>query len=188
MSSDSDKTPKWVIYTGGIASIATIIGVIITILIFVHPGSGPSSPEATPTTVITPTIPPNSSNTQLPNPGNTQTSIQGSPSVDIAGAKSTINTFCEFLNSGATQMAYNLTSSNYQNLVGYNQFLSQFNNLDLINGGCGYNQPTVSGNNVVVSLVMHRVDPSNGVTSSTNYTATLVQGQQSGSWVIDSIQ
>ncbi len=180
MSSDSDKTPKWVIYTGGIASIATIIGVIITILVFVHPGSGPSSPEATPTTVTTPTIP--------PNPGNTQTSIQGSPSVDIAGAKSTINTFCEFLNSGATQMAYNLTSSNYQNQVGYNQFLSQFNNLDLINGGCGYNQPRVSGNNVVVPLVMHRVDPSNGITSSTNYTATLVQGQQSGSWVIDSIQ
>lgn len=187
MSSDSNKTQQWITYVTALASIATIIGVIIAYLAYVHPISpqGPSSPDSTPSVgIANPTIPNPNSTTSAP----TQPSSQVSSSVDLTGATSTINTFCEFLNSGAIQQAYNLTSSNYQNQHGIDQFTNQFNNTDLIHGGCVYNHPTVSSSNVVVSLTMNRIDPSNGTTSSTNYTATLVRDPQSASWVIDSIQ
>ncbi|HZS77793.1 MAG TPA: DUF4352 domain-containing protein [Ktedonobacteraceae bacterium] len=56
MASGSNETPKWVIYVGGIASIATIIGVIITYFSYVHPNTNnnPGS-TVTPSSGITST-------------------------------------------------------------------------------------------------------------------------------------
>src|SRR6266550_3270168 len=55
MASNSNGTPKWVLYTGGIASIAVIIGVIIAYFNYVHPPN-PNPPiinlnMATPNTI-----------------------------------------------------------------------------------------------------------------------------------------
>src|SRR5437879_4584419 len=51
MSSNSNGTPKWIIYVGGIASIATIIGVIIAYNNYVHP---PTPITPTPTVPFVP--------------------------------------------------------------------------------------------------------------------------------------
>lgn len=186
MPPDPNRIPRWIIYAGGFASIATIVSLIIAYLAYVHPIAPLelSSPNSTPIVATSASGGPNTVPTSPP----PQSSSSGSSAVDIAGATSTIDTFCNYLNSGATQQAYNLTSSNYQNQYRIDQFTNQFNNTDLLRGGCVHDRPTVSSNNVVVSLTMNRIDPTNGTTSSTPYTATLVRDPQNASWVIDSIQ
>jgi len=108
--------------------------------------------------------------------------------VDLAGATSKMDAFCNDVNAGALQEAYNLTSSTYQSQHTSDQFSNQFSNADISRGGCLHNQATSSGNNVIVALTMKRLSTSDGSTSSTSYEVTLLQDSQSGFWVIDSIQ
>lgn len=200
MTPNADRTPKWIVYLGGFASLATIISVIIAYVAYVHPMQGTANPPpATPISVVNSNMPDSGGNSNTSgsggnsntssNGGNSNTPVsQGSSQVDVQGAQSTIEAFCQLLNSSAIQQAYNLTSMNYQGQHDINQFTSQFNNMDLINGGCVYNHPKVSGNNVEVALTANRIDTTNGTTSSTSYMVVLVKDSQSGSWAIDSIQ
>jgi hypothetical protein len=104
--------------------------------------------------------------------------------VDTAGAASTIRSFCSDLEANAIQMAYDLTSTNYQNQHAIDAFNNQFSNVDISGGGgCLAGNPTVVNNTVVIPLTIHY---RNGFqTSTSHYTATLIQ--ENNAWVIDSI-
>ncbi len=168
-----------------VGAAATIVAAIIGGIFLLRSVSGPSTNPSDNTS--TATVP-----MYTPQPGGMTPSITQPPQVtrgvDPTGATSTIDSFCQFVNSGAIQQAYNLTSSNYQSQIDVGQFTSQFNNANLLHGGCQYNHPTVSGSNVIVNLTMNRINPSDGTTSSTNYGVTLIQDPQSGFWKIDSFQ
>ncbi|HEY7127270.1 MAG TPA: serine/threonine-protein kinase [Ktedonobacterales bacterium] len=153
---------------------ALVLVVVVLISVLVIKGLGPPSVTNGPTT--TPGTQP---------PGITPQATQPA-AVDVDGAKSVITTFCQYVNSGGVQQAYNLTSANYQSRHDINQFTNQFNDSDLLNGGCEYSGVAASGSNVTATLTMHQINISaGGTTSSTTYSVTLVKN---GAWVIDDIR
>jgi serine/threonine protein kinase len=106
--------------------------------------------------------------------------------VGTTDAASTMDSFCDYLNSGAIQRAYNLTSQNYQSQHSIGEFSNQFSDSDLSHGGCLHNSPTTSnGGSVMVPFSFARLNLSDGSSSTSNYTATLIQANNA--WVIDSI-
>jgi serine/threonine protein kinase len=114
--------------------------------------------------------------------------IQGViPPVGTTSAASTMDSFCNYLNSGAIQQAYNLTSQNYQTQHSVSDFGNQFNNADISHNGCVHNRPVASNVSVIVQFSFTKLNISNGSSSTSNYTATLIQNPQSITWVIDSI-
>jgi len=165
-----------------IGAAATIIAAIIGGIFLLRSVSGSTAvvPTATTsgpaTTMITPPTTETQSSQVTPPPGQ----------VDINGAVSTLNTFCQDISAGAMQWAYNLTSQYYRNQHTVDDFSTQFSNVDISNGsGCLTGNATVSGSNVVIPLTIHY---RNGFqTSTSHYTATLIQDPQSHTWVIDSI-
>lgn len=106
-------------------------------------------------------------------------------SVDVNGAASTMGSFCSYLNSGAIQMAYNLTSQNYQSQHNVSDFNNQFSNPALLNGGCLHNSPIAANGSVTIPFSFSKSNLNDGSSSTTNYTATLIQ--VNNAWVIDSI-
>jgi len=130
--------------------------------------NNPTGPDNTPGTSVTQVV--------TPPPGQTQP-------VDVSGAASTMDRFCNYLNSGAIQQAYNLTSQNYQSQHSIGEFSKQFNDPDLFTGGCLHSSPTGSNGNVTIPFSFTKYNF--GSPSTVNYTATLVQGSQG--WVIDNI-
>lgn len=167
-----------------IAAAATIIAAVISGIFLLQSVSGPHTVVPPPTNGVPATtmITPPTSETQpsqvTPPPGQT-------PPVDVNGAVSTLDTFCQDIGSGAMQWAYNLTSQNYRNQHTVDDFSTQFSHVDISNGGCLAGNATVSGSNVVIPLT---INYRNGFqTSTSHYTATLIQDLQSHTWVIDSI-
>ena len=182
-----------------IGAIATIIAALIGGMFLLKSVSGSSNSPTSATTNVTATsvattqTTESQSSTPQPTPPKTQFSTpqptpQGTHTVDTAGASSKMDSFCNYVNSGALQQAYNLTSSNYQSHNSIGQFTNQFSNSDLIRGGCLHGQPTLSGNNVTLPLTMSKINTNDGSTSSANYIVTLLQDSQSSYWVINSIQ
>jgi hypothetical protein len=175
-----------------IGAAGVIIAALIPILSQQNVFGSPTGVTTTATNVITT----QTTDTQYPIPQPTSQETHGAPqptpqkshTVDLAGATSKMDSFCNYVNSGAIQQAYNLTSSNYQSQYDVGQFTNRFSYSDLLNGGCVHNQATLSGNNAVVTLTMNRININDGSTSSTTYAVTLLQDSQSGFWVIDSIQ
>ena len=161
-----------------IGAAATIIAAIIGGIFLLRSVSGSTTVVPTATTSAPSTTETQSSQvTPLPS----QT-----PPVDVNGAVSTLGTFCQDISAGAMQWAYNLTSQNYRNQHTVDDFSTQFSNVDISNGsGCLAGNATVSGSNVVIPLTIHY---RNGFqTSTSHYTATLIQDPQSHTWAIDSI-
>jgi len=107
--------------------------------------------------------------------------------VGTTGAASTMDSFCNYLNSGAIQQAYNLTSQNYQSQHSVSDFGNQFNNADISHNGCVHNRPVAANGNVTVQFSFTKLNISDGSSSTSNYTATLIQDPQSNTWGIDSI-
>ncbi len=164
-----------------IGAAATIIAAIIGGIFLLRSVSGSPTvvPTATATTMITPQTTETQPSQVTPLPGQT-------PPVDVNGAVSTLDTFCNDISAGAMQFAYNLTSQNYRNQHSVDDFSNQFSMVDISNGsGCLAGNATVSGSNVVIPLTIHY---RNGFqTSTSHYTATLIQVPQSHTWAIDSI-
>ena len=168
-----------------IGAAATIIAAIIGGIFALRSVSGPAAvvPTATTSASVTTMITPPATETQpsqvAPPPGQT-------PMLDVNGAVSTLDTFCQDISAGAMQWAYNLTSQNYRNQHTIDDFSNQFSKVDISNGsGCLVGNATVSSSNVVIPLTIHY---RNGFQTSTSlYTTTLIQNQQSHSWLIDSI-
>ncbi len=164
-----------------IGAAATIIAAIIGGIFLLRSVSGSPTvvPTATATTMITPQTTETQPSQVTPPPGQT-------PPVDVNGAVSTLDTFCNDISAGAMQFAYNLTSQNYRNQHNVDDFSNQFSMVDISNGsGCLAGNATVSGSNVVMPLTIHY---RNGFqTSTSHYTATLIQDSQSHTWAIDSI-
>jgi hypothetical protein len=159
-----------------IGAAATIIAAIIGGIFLLRSVSGSSTTDnknATATSITT------TQTTGIPPSGQT-------PPVDVNGAVSTIDTFCEEISAGAMQFAYNLTSQNYRNQHTVDNFSNQFSNVDISNGsGCLAGNATVSGSSVAIPLTIHyRIGFQ---TSTSHYTATLIQDSQGHSWMIDSI-
>lgn len=163
-----------------IGAAATIIAAIITGIFLLRSVSGP------PTVVPTATTSASSSTTMITPPATETQSSQVTPPVDVNGAVSTLDTFCQDISASAMQWAYNLTSQNYRNQHPIDDFSNQFSNIDISNGsGCLAGNAAVSSSNVVIPLTIHY---RNGFqTSTSHYTATLIQDPQSHTWVIDSI-
>lgn len=159
---------------GSIVSIMLVAALIAGLVIFLPQilsqaqKNNPTGPDNTPGTSFTQVV--------TPPPGQTQP-------VDVSGAASTMDRFCSYLNSGAIQQAYNLTSPNYQSQHTIGDFSNQFNDPDLFTGGCLHSSPTGSNGNVTISFSFTKYNF--GSPSTVNYTATLVQGSQG--WVIDNI-
>lgn len=106
--------------------------------------------------------------------------------VGTTDAASTMDSFCDYLNSGAIQRAYNLTSQNYQSQHSIGEFSNRFGDSDLNHGGCLHNSPTTSnGGSVMVPFSFAKLNLSDGSSSTSNYTATLIQANNA--WVIESI-
>ena len=172
---------KWALI---VTLIVALIGAAATITAAVinRSGSGSSPVVLTVTTSATATtmITPQATETQ---PSRVTPPSGQPPTVD---AVSTLDTFCQDISAGAMQWAYNLTSQNYRNQHTINDFSNQFSNVDISSGsGCLAGNTTVSGSNVVIPLTIHY---RNGFQTSTSYyTATLIQNPQSHTWVIDSI-
>src|SRR6266487_4141627 len=168
-----------------ITATATVLAAIISGIFLLRSGSGPpnvvptATTSATATTMITPQTTETQSSQVTPLPGQTQP-------VDVNGAVSTLDTFCQDISAGAMQWAYNLTSQNYRNQHTIDDFSNQFSNVDISNGsGCLAGNATVSGSKVETPLTIHY---RNGFqTSTSHYSATLIQNPQSHTWVIDSI-
>jgi len=162
-----------------ISAAATILAAIIGGIFLLRSVSGSPNVVPTATTMITPQTAETQSSQVTPLPGQTQ-------SVDVNGAVSTLDTFCQDISAGAMQWAYNLTSQNYRNQHTIDDFSNQFSNVDISNGsGCLAGNATVSGSKVVTPLTIHY---RNGFqTSTSHFSATLIQNPQSHSWVIDSI-
>jgi serine/threonine protein kinase len=166
-----------------VASIVSIVlvGALVLGLVFfglqilsVIGGSGSTGPSAGNTSG------PSSTQVITPPPGQT-------PTVDPRGAASTMDSFCNYLNSGAIQEAYNLTSQNYQSQHSVSDFGNQFNNADISHNGCVHNRPVASNGSVTVQFSFTKLNISDGSSSTSNYTATLIQDPQSGNWEIDNI-
>lgn len=100
--------------------------------------------------------------------GNTPGTVV-TPSVDVSGAVSTIDNFCFLLGANGLEMAYRMTSQNYQNQHPIDTFRNQFP------GGCLAGSASVVNNTVVVPLTF---ELQNG---TSKYTATLVQNPQGNS-------
>jgi serine/threonine protein kinase len=159
---------------GSVVSIMLVAALVTGLVIFLPQilsqaqKNNPTGPDNTPGTSATQVV--------TPPPGQTQP-------VDVSGASSTMDTFCSYLNSGAIQQAYNLTSQNYQSQHSIGEFSNQFNDPDLFTGGCLHSSPTGSNGNVTIPFSFTKYNL--GSPSTVNYTATLVQGSQG--WVIDNI-
>ena len=168
-----------------IGAAATLIAAIIGGIFLLRSVSGSPTvvPTATTNAPVTTTITPPATEAQP----SQVTSLPGqTPTVDVNGAVSTLDTFCQDISAGAMQWAYNLTSQNYRNQQTIDDFSNQFSNVDISNGsGCLAGNATVSGSNVVIPLTIHY---RNGFqTNTSHYTTTLIQNQQSHTWLIDSI-
>jgi serine/threonine protein kinase len=174
--------------------VASVIGVIILIALVVSlvisvPRIISQVQGFSPTSGTSPTIG-NGSTGQGNTSGTSNTQSVSTQSVptqppDINGAASTMDSFCNDLNSGAIQMAYNLTSQNYQSQHNVSDFSNQFSNSDLLHGGCLRNNPTVSNGNVIIPFSFSKLNLNDGSSSTMNYSATLIQ--VNNTWVIDSI-
>lgn len=165
-----------------IGAAATLIAAVISGVFLLRSVSGSTAgaPTSVPSsTVITQPATGTQSSQVAPLPGKT-------PQADINGAVSTIDSFCQDIGAGAMQWAYNLTSQNYRSQHSIDDFSNQFSNIDISNGsGCLAGNATASGGNVVIPLTIHY---RNGFqTSTSHYTATLIQDAQNHTWVIDSI-
>jgi len=165
-----------------IGAAATIIAAIIGGIFLLRSVSG--------STVVVPTATTSGPSPTMITPPTTETQpSQVTPQsghMDVNGAVSTLSTFCQDISAGAMQWAYNLTSQDYRNQHSVDDFSTQFSNVDISNGsGCLAGNATVSGSNVEIPLTIHY---RNGFqTSTSHYTATLIQDPQSHTWVIDSI-
>ncbi len=157
-----------------VAALVTGLALILPKVLSQTQNNGTTGQGNTPTQVVT--VPPATQVVTPPPLGQT-------PPVDVSGAASTMDTFCSYLNSGAIQQAYNLTSQNYQSQHSIGEFSNQFNDPDLFTGGCLHSSPTGSNGNVTIPFSFTKYNL--GSPSTVNYTATLVQGSQG--WVIDSI-
>jgi hypothetical protein len=117
-------------------------------------------------------------------PGISVTSSSGqTPSVDVSGAVSTIDNFCFLLGANGLEMAYRMTSQNYQNQHSIDAFRNQFGSVTA--GGCLAGSATAVNNTVVVPLT---ITFQNGFQSSTlNYTATLDENPQGNGWEVANI-
>lgn len=115
-------------------------------------------------------------------PGTSVTSSGQTPSVDVSGAVTTIDNFCFLLGANGLEMAYRMTSQNYQNQHPIDAFRNQFP------GSCLAGSANVVNNTVVVPLTFELQS------GTSKYTATLVQNPQGNSqasavngWEVNSI-
>ena len=187
------KPEKKVVFMVSIATIVVIVCVLgISVVISGATGGNNSStaqstgPANTVTTVPQAGSPTNTVTTVPP------TVVTSSPTtVHFGGgdAASVMKNFCDDINSGDIQGAYALTSSSYQAQQSIADFRNQFNDADISKGGCLYDTPQVSNSTATVKLTFDKLDISNGTTSTTTYTVTLIQDPQNNNeWRINSIQ